>query len=129
HQDVREHDRCIQREAPERLEAGLDRQLGRAAHREEVGALAQRAVLGQVAPGLAHDPEWRTVHRLAAAGSEEAIVHERTSANEARAAEIVSATSSSPCAAETNPHSNCDGGSSTPRSSIPRKKVAHALRS
>src|SRR5207302_3481165 len=110
----------------ERLQARLDGELGRAAHGEEVVLLAQRPVLGQVAARLAHDPERRAVHGLAAAGREEAVVHARTSPNAARAAASVCSISASPCALETNAASNAEGGSRTPRESIARKNAACA---
>ena len=60
-------------------------------HGQEVGAGAHRAILGQVAAGLAHHPHRRPLHRLAPAGAQEEIVHrvegsarsERTSATSA----------------------------------------------
>ena len=128
-QDVGEDDRGVEREAAQRLQRGLDRQLRRLAQRQEVHALAQRAVLRQVAAGLPHDPQRRAVDRLAPAGAQEAVVHARTSAKAAAAAAIVWSITASSCAAETKADSNADGGSSTPRASIARKKRAKAARS
>ena len=68
---------------------------GRLAQRQEVDALAQRAVLRQVAAGLPHDPERRAIHRLAPAGSQEAVVHPRASPNAARPRAIVSSMTAS----------------------------------
>jgi len=67
--------------------------------------LAQRAVLREIPPGLAHEPDRRPFDLLAAAGAEEQVVHERAS----RAAAMVESTSSSVCAAERKPASNGDG--------------------
>ena len=74
-EDVAEDDRGVHAEDVHRLQRHLDGQLGRAHHREEVGALAHRAVLGQIAAGLAHHPHGRPLDRLAPAGAEEEIVH------------------------------------------------------
>ena len=50
---------------------------GRAADLEQGVPLAQRAIVGHVTAGLAHEPDRRRVDRLAPAGSEEPIVHAR----------------------------------------------------
>ena len=123
-QDVREDDRGVEREAAQRLQRDLDRQLRRLAQREEVDLLTQRAVLRQVAAGLAHDPQRRAIDRLAPARPEEAIVHERASAKAAPAAAMVSSMMASSCATEMNADSKADGGSRTPRFNIARKKRA-----
>ena len=75
-EDVGEEDRRVDAEH-ERLERDLSGELGRLAELEQRVLLAQRAVLGHVAAGLAHEPDGRRVDGLAAAGAEEAIVHGR----------------------------------------------------
>ena len=80
----------VEREPPQRLQRRLDRQFGRLAKRQEVDALAQRAILRQVAAGLAHDPQRRAIDRLAPARPQEPVVHERASSKAARAATMVS---------------------------------------
>ena len=47
---------------------------GVAAHPQDVVALAERAVLGEVAAGLPHEPDGGPVDRLPAAGGEEAVL-------------------------------------------------------
>ena len=90
-EDVAEDDRGVDAEQVHRLQRDLDGQLGRADHREEVGALPHRAILGQVAAGLAHHPHRRPLHGLAPAGAQEEIVHAspaRRSAGERQKARI-----------------------------------------
>ena len=53
----------------------FDRQLRRLHHREKVGALAHRSILGEVASGLAHHPDRWPLHRLSPARAEEEVVH------------------------------------------------------
>ena len=73
-EDVREQDRGVElREAAERLEGDLDREVGRADHRDEVRLGLERAVFRQVTAGLTHDPDRRPVMGLAAKGGEEAV--------------------------------------------------------
>ena len=74
-QDVAEDDGGVDPEPVHRLERHLDGQLGRPDHGEEVGALPHRAVLGEVAAGLAHHPHGGPLDGLAPAGAEEEIVH------------------------------------------------------
>ena len=73
-EDVGEEDRRVHAEL-ERLERDLERELGRLADLEHRVLLAERAVLGHVAARLAHHPDGRAVHGLAAAGAKEPIVH------------------------------------------------------
>ena len=74
HQDVREQDRRVElREAAERLQRDLDRELRRANHRDEIGLGLEGAVFGQVASGLTHDPDRSPVMGLSAEGGEEAV--------------------------------------------------------
>ena len=69
HQDVGEQDRGIEAEAADRLQRDLGGELRREAEIEEpAGALAQRAIFGQIAPGLAHEPDRR--HGLRPAGQD-----------------------------------------------------------
>src|SRR5207342_2923209 len=74
-EDVGEQDRGVEREAAQRLQrdfAGEFRGLG---HRQEAAGLGARgAVLGQVAAGLAHQPDRGAVDGLTAQGAEETIV-------------------------------------------------------
>ena len=73
-EDVREQDGGVElREAAERLERHLDREVGRTDHRHEVRLGLEGAVLGQVAAGLTHDPDRRPVMGLSAEGGEEAV--------------------------------------------------------
>ena len=73
--DVAEEDRGVHAEPPDRLDRHLGGELGRLGQGEEVGLLADLAVLGQVATGLAHDPHRRVRRRLTPAGSEERARH------------------------------------------------------
>ncbi len=70
-EDVGEDDRRIEREAAQRLQRDFRGQFRRAYHFEEGVLRLQRAVFRQVATGLAHDPNRRTVERFAGAGGEE----------------------------------------------------------
>ena len=70
-QDVGEEDCRVHAEDVHRLHCDLGRQLRRLAQGQEVRPRPHRAVLRQVAPGLAHDPDRRPLGRLAAAGAEE----------------------------------------------------------
>ncbi len=56
-QDVAEQDRRVESETSHRLQGHFDRELRRPHHGQEVVLGAQRPVLGEVAPGLAHDPD------------------------------------------------------------------------
>ena len=76
-EDVAEDDRRIHTENVDRLQGNLDRQLGCPHHREKIGALPDGAILGEIAPGLAHHPDGWTLDPLAPAGAQEKIVHGR----------------------------------------------------
>ena len=74
HQDVAEEDRGVElREATQRLQGHFDRKVGGTDHRDEVGLGLEGPVLGQVATGLAHDPDGGATMGLAAQGGEEAV--------------------------------------------------------
>ena len=66
-EDVHEDDGRVQREAAQRLESGLHGELGRGEELHHGVPLAEGAVLGEVAPGLPHQPDRRVRHRFAAA--------------------------------------------------------------
>ena len=70
-QDVGEQDGSVDTQPVDRLEGDLARGLRRFAQVEERVSRAQGAVLGHVAPGLAHEPHRRERGGLAAAGPEE----------------------------------------------------------
>ena len=78
-QDVREQNRCIQIEAPQRLQRDLAGQLRVLAQVEKAaGLLAQRSILRQVTTGLAHEPDRGRIDGLARQRAQETIVgHER----------------------------------------------------
>src|SRR5262249_58644308 len=66
-QDVREQDRGIEPEAADRLQADLDGELGIEAEIEKAaGAGPDRPVFRQIAAGLPHQPDRRTLAGLAA---------------------------------------------------------------
>ena len=71
HDDVGEEDRRVDAVAADRLQRDLGDEVGVGAGVEHRGALAQRAVLRQRPAGLAHEPDRRVRHRLAAAGAHE----------------------------------------------------------
>ena len=82
---------------------------------------AQRAVLGQVAAGLTHDPDRRPLDRLAAAGAEEEVSATGATSGEAASSDCAQAASTvvgrrrpSCVAAERKFASNCDGGEVDP---------------
>ena len=70
-QDVGEDDGAVEIEAGKRLERDLDRHLGPAAELDEAQLLAQGTVFGQVASGLAHEPDRCGVDGLAEARVEQ----------------------------------------------------------
>ena len=74
-QEVGEDDGGIERQAPDRLQRDLGRELGRPAQLEHRVALAQRAVFLHVSARLAHEPDRGGVNRLTPARSQESIVH------------------------------------------------------
>ena len=63
--DVGEHHRRVDAVAADRLERHLGAELGLPADLEEAVALADLAVLGQRAAGLAHEPDRRALDVLA----------------------------------------------------------------
>ena len=67
-QEIREQNRCVHFETPDRLQGDFGRQIGSAANLEQRVLRSQRAVLLHVAPGLAHEPDRRRINRLAATG-------------------------------------------------------------
>ena len=73
HHDVGEEDGGVDAVAAHRLEGDLGGLLGAQADIEHGGALAaaQRPVLGQGAPGLAHEPHGRAVGALAVQGAQQ----------------------------------------------------------
>ena len=73
-EDVGEQDGRVDADEVDRLHRDLDGELGRAAHLEEAVLLADGAVLGHVAAGLAHHPHRRALGRLAAGGTQEEVV-------------------------------------------------------
>ena len=83
--DVREEHRRVDAVPAHRLQRHLGAELGRLGDLEERVALAERAVLGQRAPGLAHEPHRRALDLLAAQrANEERIGHGRRLAPECR---------------------------------------------
>ena len=70
HDDVAEQDRRVHPVPADRLHRDLARQLGRQAGGEHAGVGAQRPVLGQRPPRLAHEPH-RHVRRTPTAGGDE----------------------------------------------------------
>ena len=72
-EDVGEEDDAVHPEAPEGLHRDLDGRRHVGAEVEEGEALAHLAVLGEVAAGLAHEPDGRQVHGAAEGGVDEAL--------------------------------------------------------
>ena len=107
--DVGEHHRGIHPQPPHRLERDLGAELGLGDDLRQRPPLAQLAVLGQRTARLAHEPDGSDIDRLAARGVEKAA-----HASPDRVASMTDAS----CATETNQASNCDGGRSTPASSM-----------
>ena len=75
HEQVGEQDRGVEAEPPDRLQRDLRGELGRLAQLEEADARAHLPVLGEVASGLAHQPEGRALGGFAAAGAQEEGLH------------------------------------------------------
>ena len=71
HQDVAEHDGRVEGKAAQGLHRDLGRQVRRLHHGDEVEFLLDRSILGQVTPGLPHDPNRRALEFLAAEGFQE----------------------------------------------------------
>ena len=69
--DVREHDGRVDAVPPHRLERHLGAELGLVRDLEERVALADRAVLRQRPPRLAHEPDGRALDGLAPRGADE----------------------------------------------------------
>ena len=73
-EDVREQDRGVElRKTAEGLQRDLDREFGRADHRDEIGFRLECAVFRQVATGLTHDPDRSPVMGLSVEGGEKAV--------------------------------------------------------
>ena len=65
-EDVGEQDRSVEAEAANRLERDLGSKLGIVAQRQEAAGLGpDLAILGQIAPGLTHQPDRGNLERLA----------------------------------------------------------------
>ena len=62
----------------DRLERDRNRELRVRADFEERVSLPERAIVGHVAAGLPHEPDWSGVDRLTPAGAEKPIVHAET---------------------------------------------------
>ena len=72
HQDVREQNRCIERKAPQGLHHRLCRQgRGVAEIQEALRAGPKLPILGQIAPGLTHDPNRRRIDPLSVQDTQE----------------------------------------------------------
>ncbi len=69
-QDVGEEDGGVDAQDVDRLDGHLGGELGGLAEGEEVHLLADGAVFGEIAAGLAHQPDGAPLGRLPAAGSE-----------------------------------------------------------
>src|SRR6185503_11846710 len=69
-QNVAEHDHRVDAEDSIRLERNLDGKFRRLAQGEEVGVLANRAVLRQIAPRLTHHPHRGSFYRFPARGTD-----------------------------------------------------------
>ena len=78
-QDVGEDDGRVELEASERLQRDLGGHVGPPAQLDEAQLLTQGAILGQVAAGLTHEPDWGGVDGLAQAGVEQSHRHVVTS--------------------------------------------------
>src|SRR3546814_11182153 len=58
HEDIGKQDRAVETETPDRLQRHFGRRLGIVAELEEPAlGLPQRAIFGQIASGLAHQPQ------------------------------------------------------------------------
>ncbi len=75
--DVREHDGRVDAVPAHRLQRHLGTQLRRVRDVPEGVLLAHRAVLGQRAARLPHEPDGRVLDRLAAGGADEKRIHGR----------------------------------------------------
>ena len=70
YQDVGKHDDGVHAQNVVRLQRNLDCQLRRLADFQKIMLLAHGAVLGQVPPSLAHDPDRNALDRLTAASAQ-----------------------------------------------------------
>ena len=71
-EDIREQDSRVEPEAPYGLQRDFRRQFRIVAEIEERAGLgARRAILGQIAPGLAHQPDRRRVERFSVDGPQQ----------------------------------------------------------
>ncbi len=73
-QQIGKHNRRVDAKLLNRRAHHFATALRVAAELEEAQLLADRAILGHVAAGLAHQPDWREVDRLAAARAEKHAV-------------------------------------------------------
>ena len=78
-QDVGEENRAVDAQALDRLERHLRRRVGVPAKLEEREALTQRAILRQVASGLAHQPDRRVRGGLPSRGAQQREICQRHS--------------------------------------------------
>ncbi len=74
-QDVGEQDGGVDAQACDGLQRRLGGELGSLAESQEIDPLPQRAILREIAAGLAHDPHRPALGRLAPAGPQEEVVH------------------------------------------------------
>ena len=70
-ENVAEQNRRVETEPPDRLERDFGGEFGRLHQFEKGMFLPERAIFRQRAPGLAHEPDGRTIHGLARTGVEE----------------------------------------------------------
>ena len=76
HQDVGEQDRPVEAEATDRLERDFGRRCTVVGKRQEAALLfPQRPVLGEVAPGLAHQPQGNPIAPLSVQCLEQGAGH------------------------------------------------------
>ena len=73
HHDVAEQDRSVDGHPPERLHRDLRDQVGVQARVEDVAVPTHLEILGKVAPGLAHEPDRCSIHRLTPARAQEPV--------------------------------------------------------
>jgi hypothetical protein len=76
-QQIGEQDRGVEAETPDRLQRHLGGQRGVLAQLQERHALADLAVLGEVAPRLAHHPQRRLRRRFTTTGPQEQSIGTR----------------------------------------------------
>ena len=73
HEDVAEQNRGVKTEAADRLQRDFRREFGRLDELQKRIFLLELAIFRQRAPSLPHEPDWRTIHRLATRGGEETL--------------------------------------------------------